>query len=365
MPMIIDVPGRSKNQESSLARYVARVESLTQRDQADLAFIRAIRLRRADALMKSVFEGSFDAILVIRQDGRIEIANEAAASLFLSAQDDLFDQPASNLIPEVLPRLARDTLSHKTCGRYSETEGRRLDGSKFPLELALGSIEVAGDTLHVAIVRDITERKLQREQLTHQALHDALTGLPNRVLFGDRLEHSLNMARRGGDALAVAILLLDLDHFKDVNDTLGHHVGDLLLREVAQRLELTIRKTDTIARLGGDEFAVVLPAVSDLSRAQRVSSRMIRALEQPFEFNGLTIEVGVSIGIALFPEHAEEKDKLLQCADVAMYAAKQASPSVMLYDFDTDQNSIRHLTLTGELRRALRSTALSSPTSRS
>ncbi len=229
-------------------------------------------------------------------------------------------------------------------GRYSETQARRFDGSYFPVELALGAIEFEGEPLHVAIVRDITERRRQQDQLTHQALHDALTGLPNRILLNDRLEQAIRGASRGGTPLAIALLVLDLDRFKDVNDTLGHHVGDLLLTELGHRLVGVVRKTDTIARLGGDEFAVVLPAISDLRRARRVSARMLRAIQEPFHLDGLSIDVGASIGIALFPDHAEEKEALLRCADVAMYEAKTGPNTIALYDSEKDHNSIRNLT---------------------
>ncbi len=342
-----------KHIASPLSRYVSRAQELRQQSGSGLSVDRAIRPRRDDALMTAVFESSFDAVIVIGGNGQIEVTNYAAAELFGCQHEELVNRPASELIADITPRIQQEAQSPGTLARYSETLARRFDGSEFPIELALGTIKLGGEPLHVAVVRDITERKHQQDQLTHQALHDALTGLPNRVLLNDRLEQAIQGAWRGGSPLAVALLLLDLDRFKDVNDTLGHHVGDLLLAELGKRLLRVIRKTDTIARLGGDEFAVVLPAISDLQRAQRVSSRMLRAIQRPFELNGLSIDVGASIGIALFPDHAKEKEKLLQCADVAMYAAKTGPASIALYDSDNDHNSIRHLTLTGELRRAI------------
>jgi diguanylate cyclase (GGDEF)-like protein len=167
----------------------------------------------------------------------------------------------------------------------------------------------------------------------------------------ERMAMAIQHADEQGTPLA--LLMLDLDRFKEVNDTLGHHAGDTLLCEVAKRLATERRTTDTIARLGGDEFAVVLPAICNVGDAVEVARRMIHVLREPFEFNGLIIEVGVSIGIALFPDHAFEKDKLLQCADVAMYAAKQAQCSFAVYNYEKDHNSIRHLTISGQLRRAI------------
>jgi len=303
--------------------------------------------------MTAVFESSLDAIIIIGSDGRIEVTNAAASEVFGRQPEALIGCPASDLICDITIRIQQQAQTDGVRGRYGETQGQRLDGSQFPIELALGTIHCGGALLHVAAIRDVTERRLEQDQLAHQALHDALTGLPNRVLLDDRLEQAIQAASRGETPLALALLVLDLDRFKDVNDTLGHQVGDLLLSELGKRLARVIRKSDTIARLGGDEFAVVLPAVSDLKRAQRVSARMLRAIQEPFELNGLSIDVGASIGIALFPDHAREKEALLRCADVAMYEAKTGPASIALYDSENDHNSIRYLTLTGELRRAI------------
>jgi len=339
--------------QSHLSRYVSRAQDLRQNRRPEVSADQAIMPRRSDALMTAVFESSFDAVIVISKNGRIEVTNSAAAELFGCTPEALIDCPASRLISDIERRIQQEVQSPGALGRYSETLANRFDGSEFPIELALGTIYLCSEVLNVAVVRDITERKQQQDLLAHQALHDALTGLPNRVLLNDRLEQAIQGASRGECPLALALLVLDLDRFKDVNDTLGHHVGDLLLTELGRRLVGTIRKTDTIARLGGDEFAVVLPAVSDLQRAQRVSSRMLRAIQEPFQLNGLSIEVGACIGIALFPDHAQEKETLLRCADVAMYEAKTGPACISLYNSDNDHNSIRYLTLTGELRRAI------------
>lgn len=219
-----------------------------------------------------------------------------------------------------------------------------LDGNGKPLEL-------------VGTWVDITERKEHQEQLQHQALHDALTGLPNRALLMDRLTHSLKVAER--DQKPLALLILDLDRFKEINDTLGHDVGDALLCDIAQRMSKELRQSDTIARLGGDEFAALLPAVSDLERAERVVKRIRGALEAPFQVEDLSLDIGFSIGIALYPEHAEQASRLLQCAEVAMYKAKDGSSPSALYDHADDPNSVRQLTISGELRRALETDQLS------
>jgi len=314
----------------------------------------SLNLRRLDSLMRNIVENSFDGIITFRPSGEIETANDAAHRIFAASSGSLIGRDIASLIPGFEPK-ERDPGSF-TAGRR-ETVGRRRGGSTFPLELAVSETSFGDERVNIAVVRDITDRKDQEAKLEHQALHDALTGLPNRKLLQDRLEHALEMAKREGKPLG--LLLLDLDRFKTINDTLGHVVGDVLLCDVARRLAAQIRRSDTIARLGGDEFAVLLPAVTDLERAHRVSQRILTALERPFDIKELQLEVGISVGVALYPDHADDADALLQCADVAMYSAKNAQSGLALYDQSNDLNSVRHLTLTGELRHAIEANQLS------
>jgi diguanylate cyclase (GGDEF)-like protein len=198
-------------------------------------------------------------------------------------------------------------------------------------------------------------RELARNE--HQALHDALTGLPNRTLLFDRVERDLARGRRSEEHTAV--LLLDLDRFKEVNDTLGHHHGDLLLREVATRLRGVLREADTLARLGGDEFAVLLAGVDRAEEAEGVEGaaaaarRLVASLQAPFDIEGMSVAIGASVGVACAPEHGDTPERLLQCADVAMYAAKSAHTGVQEYSAERDTYSPDRLTLLGELRAAL------------
>src|SRR5438105_9818033 len=149
-------------------------------------------------------------------------------------------------------------------------------------------------------VRDITLRKRAEAALEHQALHDALTDLPNRVLLHDRLQHAIRSAQR--ENASVALLVMDLDRFKDVNDTFGHHIGDMLLEQLGERLGSVLRSSDTIARLGGDEFAMLLPT-ANFDEARQIAQRLLDLLEQPFALSGLQLEIDASIGIALSPDH--------------------------------------------------------------
>ncbi|HJW60610.1 MAG TPA: diguanylate cyclase, partial [Actinomycetota bacterium] len=182
-------------------------------------------------------------------------------------------------------------------------------------------------------------------------MHDALTGLPNRTLLRDRLGQAIRQADR--ELVPAALLLLDLDRFKEVNDTLGHHYGDQLLVQVGERLQTALRQADTVARLGGDEFAVLLPRMETGEGAVVVAKKLQAALHEPFPLDGLSLDVEASIGVALYPEHGSDPDELLQHADIAMYVAKDTHAGFVLFDPKQDQHSPRRLALLGELRRAI------------
>jgi diguanylate cyclase (GGDEF)-like protein len=182
-------------------------------------------------------------------------------------------------------------------------------------------------------VGQFIERKLAEEALEHQAMHDALTDLPNRSLLFDRLNQALLTARRTRRPLT--LFIMDLDKFKQVNDTFGHHYGDLLLQEAASRLHQTLRGSDTVARLGGDEFAMLLPG-TDENGAIQAAEKVVAALEQPFVLEGQSLEVGVSVGIALCPQHGGDPSALLQAADAAMYLAKRGNRHFAIYDSDVE-----------------------------
>jgi diguanylate cyclase (GGDEF)-like protein/PAS domain S-box-containing protein len=350
--MLVKPPGQERRRPL-LERYGGNLTRIMDRHEADLAFSRGLRLRRADALMRGVVESSFDGIVTFRPDGTIETANRSALQAFGYEADQIVTKTLFDLFPMIGSSHHDEIDETLQLGQGPrETEGLRKDETRFPVEVAVNETNIDGAPIYVAIVRDITERKSQQEQLRHQALHDSLTGLPNRVLMGDRLTHALEIARRWQEPMA--LLMLDLDRFKEVNDTLGHQVGDDVLIKVADRLIGAIRASDTVARLGGDEFAVLLPAVTDLASARMVAERIVDSLRAPFDLlEGISLDIGISIGIALFPDHAEEPGKLTQCADIAMYTAKQGQLGISLYDEGKDNHSVRHLTLTGALRRAI------------
>jgi len=194
------------------------------------------------------------------------------------------------------------------------------------------------------------------QRAMHDVTHDALTDLPNRVLFRDRLEQALHAAQH--DSTHTAILMMDLDRFKEINDTLGHFNGDRLLKQVAARLQGIMQETATVARLGGDEFAILLPKILVGKEAEEVARKIGKALQAPFGLEGLKLDVQASIGIAVYPEHGSDADTLLQRADVAMYMAKQEKTGYIVYDPKHDKHSPHRLTLMGELRHAIESDEL-------
>lgn len=167
---------------------------------------------------------------------------------------------------------------------------------------------------------DITDRKIAEDRNQHLAYHDVLTGLPNRSLFRDRVQHAIASAERERSRLA--LMFVDLDRFKPVNDTYGHGVGDQLLKAVAERLYRCLRKSDSPARLGGDEFVVLLPAIKTERNALEIAEKIRHEMSVPFEIDGLTLEISASIGVAIYPDHADNAQRLVDCADLAMYYAK-------------------------------------------
>jgi diguanylate cyclase (GGDEF)-like protein len=234
---------------------------------------------------------------------------------------------------------------------YAPIAARISSEARDGLLLLAGGLLLLWTVLMRIVTRASSRLRCQAEENRHQATHDALTGLPNRMLFGDRTSQALLAGRRGGDR--VAVLLLDLDHFKEVNDTLGHKVGDRLIVEVGARLCETLRAADTVARLGGDEFAVLLPRVAGQAAAVAVAEQLRAALDEPFSLDGIAVRTEPSIGIAIFPDHGSDADSLLQHADVAMYEAKASRSRCAIYDPRRDAHDIDQLSLMADLRRAL------------
>lgn len=313
-------------------------------------------LQESEKRMRSVLDNVSDGLATIDHTGTIETANPAVVKLFGYSEQELAGQQAGVLIATT-HRSAFDNylmrrlkLDIPVSGAH-ETMGKRKNGSLFPLEFVVSSMQVGARQLFIATLRDISERKAHTDALEYQALHDALTGLPNRSLFGDRLRQALLGARRNQRMFGV--LLLDLDRFKDINDALGHDRGDSLLQEVTARLRGVLRATDTIARLGGDEFAVLTTDAKNPDDVVAGARKILAALEGPFAIGDQMVETGASIGIAMYPVHGDDPSTLLRRADVAMYVAKRAGGGYAVYQPEQEAQTLRRSGLAGELRRAI------------
>jgi diguanylate cyclase (GGDEF)-like protein len=234
---------------------------------------------------------------------------------------------------------------------HFEAEHRLASGDVRNVEMYCSRFDEAdGRTLVYTIIHDITYRSRATEALRHQAMHDALTDLPNRILLHQRLREAIVVAEAEGNSLA--LLLLDLDRFKEINDTFGHQYGDRLLQQVGPRLRTTLGAADTVARLGGDEFAVLLPARNPEDAVQ-LAQQLLQVLRAPFILGEYRFEVGASIGIVASPAHGTDAENLLRCADVAMYVAKTSRSGLAVYTVDQDHHSPDRLALVGELREAI------------
>ena len=231
-----------------------------------------------------------------------------------------------------------------------ETEHQRKDGSCYPVEVRLQLSSEETPPVFIAIVQNISERKRYIAELEHKTLFDALTDLPNRSLLHDRLEHTLKVVHR--DTLSLAVLMIDILRLKEINDLLGHQSGDLVLQEVARRLQRQLRESDTVARLVGDEFVLVLPAI-DSEHVHVAVEKIQKAFELPIIVNDTYLEVEVAIGIALYPNHGDDPDTLLQHADIAMRVAKNEGTGFNMYRPEDDPFSLRRLKLHSELRQAI------------
>ena len=328
----------------------SQIGEFVERKRAEVA------LQESEKRMRSVLDNVSDGLATIEQTGIIESANPAVVKLFGYSEQDLVGQQADVLIATThrsafINYLERRLKLDIPVSGAHETMGKRKNGSLFPLEFVVSSMQIGSRHLFIATLRDISERKAHTDALEYQALHDALTGLPNRSLFGDRLRQALLAARRNQKMFGV--LLLDLDRFKDINDALGHDRGDSLLQEVTARLRGVLRATDTIARLGGDEFAVLTIDAKHPDDVVATARKILAALEGPFAIADQMVETGASIGIAMYPVHGDDPSTLLRRADVAMYVAKRSGGGYAVYAPEQEAQTLRRSGLAGELRRSI------------
>jgi diguanylate cyclase (GGDEF)-like protein/PAS domain S-box-containing protein len=325
-------------------------------EQTWRAIAYALGLRRRDALLKSIVQSSTDCIVCIDATGTIRTANPATESLFACSARELVGTPLSRFVPGLA--VASGDEPHALGlldGRVSEWEATTAAGRAFPIELSVSRVRLHDERLYTAIARNISERKAQQRRLEHQATHDALTQLPNRAALIQRLERALVA---GEAPRTMALLMLDLCRFKEVNDTLGHPVGDDVLCEVGRRFRQALGEAGYIARIGGDEFTVLVERPAPEAELAAIAQRLVDCLAQPIEVAGVSIEVGLSLGIARCPQDATDAVGLLKQADVAMFVAKRRGSPWEFYDPSLDGHSVRSLSMGGDLRAAISADAL-------
>lgn len=329
-------------------------------------------LKESEERFRAISNTAADAIILMDHRGRISYWNPAAEKIFGYSQDEVVGQDLHILLsPQRYHENCRRGFEHfrksgqgAVIGKTQELAAIRKDGTEFPIELSASAIQINGKWCCVGIVRDITDRKRSQEQITYIAYHDMVTNLPNRHFLKDRLQQALALAKQHKRMLAV--LFLDLDNFKRINDSFGHDVGDKLLKSVADRLAKCLRKSDTIARidkdeahttvarLGGDEFTVLLTEVSNIHSSSKVAQRILDLFRHPFTLDNKEISITPSIGISLYPNDGEDVDTLLKNADRAMYHAKnKGRNNFQFYSESVNMDTVERIAMENSLRKAL------------
>jgi diguanylate cyclase (GGDEF)-like protein/PAS domain S-box-containing protein len=321
-----------------------------------------LHTRDQDALLREVVENSSDAILTLDARGHVRTANPTALSILGKTERELIGFALASLAPTLVDALQRAAARH-------ETRLHRADGSCVVLEVTTAHLDWDDERITTVTMHDVTVQRTREAELRHLAQHDTLTGLPNRAFLAERLAAALNSGTTdgtiaggtiaggtiAGGAIAggtIALLMLDLDGFKEVNDTLGHSMGDALLIELSARLSQFVNEHRFVARVGGDEFAVLWNAQRP-EELEELAQQLLLVVEEPILIKGIPVSLGTSIGIARYPEHAKDPESLLQRADVALYVAKRKASRVEFYDPSEDTHSPRRLEMLTQLRAAV------------
>lgn len=334
---------------ATLLSAIALAQAITWLDNLDRQTLDLIRqrllLRNRTAVMRAIVHNSMDAILAIDAGGVISDANPAAAALFGYTPHGLL----GCAVEAVLPHWHR--VSAGKNGQYgtrAKTEARQFDGTRLPVELSIGYARLGDGSSQFVFLHDITQQLEYERELEYRAGHDSLTGLLNRRSMEKCLADATRLACSNNTR--AAFLLVDLDHFKEINDTLGHPTGDRVLLKIAARMSEHCRETGVVARIGGDEFGILLERDADINR---IAGELVGVIRKPLTLDTMTIEVSASIGISVFPDDAADETTLVQHADVAMYLAKELACGYRFYDAAADRHSLRRLAIIARLREAI------------
>jgi diguanylate cyclase (GGDEF)-like protein/PAS domain S-box-containing protein len=316
-------------------------------------------LNQHQARMQVVLDNVADGIVTASEGGVIESFNPSARALFGYREDEVIGRPVTLMIAPAWRDRFRGMWDEQpvrltqggSTGKAIETIGCRRDGSTLAIEIEHSEVMLGDRILTLAFVRNVSERVARIEDLEHQALHDDLTGLANRTLFGEHALQAFASANRTD--MSQAVLVMDLDGFKHVNESFGHDHGDNLLKQVAERLVGALRDTDVIARLGGDEFAFLPADAPDLATAVAFAWKVRQACLTEFVVNDKVVRVSASVGIAMFPKDGCTTADLLQRADAAMYVAKKSGSGHAAYDTEQETQAARQLALLADLRQCI------------
>jgi len=297
--------------------YVVEARNIT-------AHLRAARaLRSREQWLEGVINTVADGIVTVDDRGIVQSFNPAAERIFRCRADEIIGKSIRELVPSPIADQVGQGVDWTQISLLGkELMGKRKDGDVFPMEMSLREMLQGDSVSYTGVVRDISARRRAEERIRHLAQHDPLTGLPNRFLFGDRLDAAIARAGRHQDRLAV--VFIDLNDFKPINDDFGHAAGDQALVALAERLKKSMRKTDTVARIGGDEFVVILEEISGEEHVRGLAQKIMHAVIEPFEVDGQKLQISASLGIALFPDDTTSADQLVEFADRAMYVAKKS-----------------------------------------
>lgn len=312
-----------------------------------------MNLNQSEAFAHSIINHAIEGIVTIDINGIIEYINPAAEKIFGYMASEIVGENIDTIIPKLYYKEDEELdEKYQFIDKNREIVGKRKDESTLPIDLTISKFYAGKKCFFTIMLRDITERKQYEERIRYQAFYDSLTGLPNRLLLKERM--GLEIAHAKQTSQKLALMYLDLDRFKLINDTLGHDIGDKLLKEIAERLKACVRQDDTVARIGGDEFVTLLPGINRGENVGKIANKILEAIREPVIIEEHEMYLTISIGVTIFPDDGENDENLLTNADVAMYRAKEKGKNnFQLYTPELNDKALERLAMENSLRRAL------------